>query len=207
MSEATPESTGTETGQADEGNTGTETEPEGTESTGTETTDSAAELAHWRDMARKNETRARENAKAAKELAELKRQGMSDLEKAQAEAAEAKRERDEARADHARVMAAATHDLPVELIDYLGSGTDDEINERAEVIAGAIETRAQEIAEARAGEPAPGRNGQQGARPVESLRAGSAPSGGSEPKTSEDWFRTLYTRLAAGVTALARKGI
>jgi K+-transporting ATPase c subunit len=147
-------------------------------------------------MARKNERRARENATAAKELATLKQQGMSDLERAQTERDEAKRERDEARADHSRVMAAATHDLPVELIDYLGSGTDEEISERAEVIGGAIETRAQKIAEARVQEALAqqggGRNGFQGvSRPVESMRAGSAPSGGSEPRDSNSWFRAL----------------
>lgn len=206
MSEAAPESTGTGTAQLDDGSQGTGTDPESSDTlTGTDEggADTAAELAHWKEMARKNESRARENSRAARELAELKKQGMTDLEKAQAERDEAKRERDEARADHARIMAAATNDLPTELIDFLGTGTDEEINDRAAAIAAAIETRATELAEARADQivrerteqslqqPGMGRNG---ARPVESMRAGSAPSGGAEPRTSDEWFRSLYQR-------------
>lgn len=198
MSEGSPEPTGAGTAQVEDGSPGDGTDPEGMEpqaGTAEGDTDTATELAHWKDMARKNERRARENTAAARELATLKQQGMTDLEKAQTERDEAKRERDEARADHSRVMAAATHDLPVELIDYLGSGTDDEIGERAEVIGGAIETRAQELFEDWKAQyeqqQGGGRNGFQGARPVESMRAGSAPSGGSEPRNTNDWFRSM----------------
>jgi len=202
MSEAAPESTGAGTAQLDDGSQGTGTDPEGSDTlTGTDEggADTAAELAHWKEMARKNESRARENSRAARELAELKKQGMTDLEKAQAERDEAKRERDEARADHARIMAAATNDLPTELIDFLGTGTDEEINDRAAAIAAAIETRATELAdqivrertEQSLQQPGTGRNG---ARPVESMRAGSAPSGTQEPRTSDEWFRSLYKR-------------
>ncbi len=120
MSEATPESADAGTAQVDDESAGAGTDPEGVEpESGTET-DSATELAHWRDMARKNEKRARENSAAAKELAALKQSQMSESERIQAERDEAIRERDEARADHSRVMAAATHDLPVEMIDDLG---------------------------------------------------------------------------------------
>jgi len=151
-----------------------------------------AEIAKWKGLSRQNETRAKANSAAAKELAEIKRAGMSELERAQAEAAEAIRERDEALGNHNRVMAAAAHNLPVEFIDLLGSGTEDEINERAELIAGVVERRAQEIAE-----QILNRNGinPQSAplgRPIESMRAGSAPSGSSgTPTTADEWFRHM----------------
>lgn len=41
-----------------------------------------AEVEKWRDLSRKNEERAKGNAGAAKELAELKRSGMSEMEAA-----------------------------------------------------------------------------------------------------------------------------
>lgn len=57
----------------------------------TETVDYEAELAKWKANARKNEERAKANAAAAKELAELKRSSMSDLERAVDEAKQAAR--------------------------------------------------------------------------------------------------------------------
>jgi hypothetical protein len=166
------------------------------------TPDPAAELAHWKEMARKHEKRAKENAAAAARMKTLDQANMTEIEKAQAAQREAERERDEARDMHARMMAAAANDLPVELIDFLGSGTDEEINERAEMISSVIEETAQAIAEqlikdqiasGKLTESA-SRNGGQtpgpGARPVESLRAGSAPAG-TAPATQEEWFRQL----------------
>jgi len=203
MSESATESAGAATAQTDEGNAGDGTDPEGTGTgqlagTAEQGTGQETDGVDWKARARDWEKRAKANNKAAAELDEIKKSQMSELEKAQAEIAEAQRERDEARADHSRVMAAAAHDLPVELIDYLGSGTDEEINDRAEAIGGAIETRAQEIAESRVQEllaqQGGGRNGFQGARPVESMRAGSAPSGNQDPRTSNEWFRSLLNR-------------
>jgi hypothetical protein len=154
----------------------------------------AEELEKWKGLARKHEGRAAKNAEAAQRLREIEDANKTELQKAQDAAAEAVRERDEARADHSRVMAAAAHNLPVDLIDYLGTGTDEEINGRAEAIAGAIDTRARELADEMVNQSNGGRNGfQPGTRPVESLRAGSAPSSGGTPKTTEEWFRQLVT--------------
>lgn len=58
--------------------------------------DREAELAKWKAQARKHEERAKANAAAAKQLEEVKRQGLSDAEKAIAEA------RDQAKAEAAR---------------------------------------------------------------------------------------------------------
>jgi Domain of unknown function (DUF4355) len=151
--------------------------------------DLAAEAAKWRELARKHERRAKENSDAAKELAEIKQAGMSEQEKLNAQLAVVTRERDEARADHARIMAAAAADLPVELIDDLGSGTDEEISERAGRFARVIEAEVQKRVEALTGQVS--RNGNQAARPVESMRAGSAPASGDTPSTPDQWFRQL----------------
>ena len=56
-----------------------------------DTTDWKAEAEKWKTQSRKHEERAKTNAQAAKDLAELKRQGMSDTEKAVDEAAAAAR--------------------------------------------------------------------------------------------------------------------
>jgi hypothetical protein len=172
---------------------------EGAQGTEAEETqpDQADELRKWKDMARKHEKRARENAAAAARLKTIEDANMSDVEKARAALAEAEHERDEARNMHARMMAAATHDLPVDLIDFLGSGTEEEINERAELLASVIEETAQAIADQlmadlNAGRNGNGNQGQQtsAARPVESMRAGSAPAG-TAPASQEQWFRQL----------------
>jgi acyl-CoA reductase-like NAD-dependent aldehyde dehydrogenase len=168
-----------------------------------ETPDPAAELAHWKEMARKHEKRAKENAAAAARLKTIDQANMTEVEKAVAAQREAERERDEARDMHARMMAAAAQDLPVELIDFLGTGTEEEIGERAELLASCIEETAQAIAEQLLNDKIAsgelvvangnGRNGQPQVvpgRPVESLRAGSAPAG-TAPATQEQWFRQL----------------
>lgn len=152
----------------------------------------AAELSKWKSAARKWEDRAKTNSQAAARLKEFEDANKTELQKAQDALAEAEAARDNALNTHARVMAAAANNLPVELIDYLGSGTDEEINERAEAIAKAIEERASAIAEQLVANAAAGRNGQTlGARPIESLRPGSAPASGGMPQTPDDWFRNL----------------
>jgi hypothetical protein len=155
----------------------------------------AAELEKWRKESRKWEGRAKQNSEAAGKLQEIENANKTELEKAQQAATEAAQQRDAALATHARVMAAAAHNLPVELIDHLGSGTEEEINERAEAIAKVINDRANAIAEQLVANAAAGRNGMpMGARPVESLRPGSQPSSGAGPTTPDQWFRALLER-------------
>jgi len=147
------------------------------------------QLDHWKTQARKHEGRAKSNAAAAAKLQELEDANKSELEKALEAQKAAETQRDEALNTHSRVMAAAAHNLPVELIDHLGSGTDEEVNERAGLFSRVIETRAQELAE----QIVAGRNGvpSTGGRPVESLRPGSQPSQGGTPTTPDEWFRNL----------------
>jgi hypothetical protein len=170
--------------------------------------DLAEQLRHWKEVARKNEQRAKQNAGAVSKLAKIEQANMSELEKAQAAQKEAELARDDALSSHARVLAAAANNLPVELIEHLGSGTEEEIGERAELFASIIESTAQAIAEQLIADQITsgqliagnavngnGRNGPSspqggGTRPVESLRAGSAPAG-TAPNTNEQWFRNL----------------
>jgi 5'-3' exonuclease len=158
--------------------------------------DTAAELEKWKTESRKWEKRSKENSSAAAKLKEIEQKNMSELEKALAAQADAEERAMTATSMHNRVMAAAAHNLPVDLIEDLGSGTEDEISERAErfarVIDEAVEARVNEIV-ANNGMGTAGRNGQPvtGARPVESMRPGSAPSQGDTPTTPDQWFRQL----------------
>jgi hypothetical protein len=162
--------------------------------------DLAAQVEHWKQMSRKHEQRAKANSSAASRLQQIEDANKTELQKAQDAQATAERERDEARSSHARVMAAASNNLPPELIDHLGTGTEEEINERAELFSRIIDETAQAIAEQLVADAGIDLNGstpqpqqqqpQPGARPVESMRPGSAPSGGT-PMNNEQWFRNL----------------
>src|SRR6516162_2281279 len=103
----------------------------------------ASELDKWRKESRKWESRAKQNSDAAARLKDIEQKNMTELEKAQAAQREAEERAITAVATHNRVMAAAAHNLPVELIDDLGSGTEEEINERAERFARVIQGAAQ----------------------------------------------------------------
>jgi hypothetical protein len=157
----------------------------------------ATELDKWKKEARKWEGRAKTNSEAADKLKVIEDANKTELQKAQDAQRDAEERAATAVATHARVMAAAAHNLPVELIDHLGAGTDQEINDRAELIAKAINDRANTLAEQLVTErlAGAGRNGQQmGARPIESLRPGSAPSSGGTPTTTDEWFRNLLNQ-------------
>lgn len=78
---------------------------------------------------------------------------------------------------NARLMAAATHNIPADLIDLLGTGTDEEINTRAHLLAEKLTA----VTEA----PRPAST-----RPVESLVAGGRPAeDASAPRTMDDVLR------------------
>lgn len=88
MSDAEPATGADDTTPA--GDTPSSTEPETPPEVAKTPEDLAAEVAHWKDMARKNEKRAKDNHA---ELEELRRQGMTDQERLVDEArAEARRD-------------------------------------------------------------------------------------------------------------------
>lgn len=153
----------------------------------------SAELSKWKEMARKHEKTARANSAAAKRLQEIEDANKTELQRALDAQRAAEEERDTAIMTHNRVMAAAANNLPVELIDDLGSGTEEEINARAERIAQAIDTRARALAEQMAQGNGSGMLPRSGARPVESMRPGSAPATGDTPTTLDGWFRNLVS--------------
>jgi DNA repair exonuclease SbcCD ATPase subunit len=76
---------------------------------------------------------------------------------------------------NARLMAAAAYNIPADLIDLLGTGTDEEINARAQLLSERI------TAAASSDRP-------ESTRPVESLTAGGRPADDASADMSPDAF-------------------
>lgn len=93
------------TGDGDDGDEGGDSDGANATGSGGSGTDLTAEVAKWKSLARKHEDQAKRNAKAAKELEQLKRSQMDENEKAIAEAEE--RGRQAARLEVAEKLAAA----------------------------------------------------------------------------------------------------
>jgi hypothetical protein len=150
------------------------------------------QIASWRKMSRQHERAASKNSAAARKLAEIEEGQKSELQKAEDARQAAERDRDDARAQTNRMLAAAAHDLPTDLIDYLGDGTADEISERAEQLSGIISAEVDKRIAA-SGSPNGGRRpAAQGQRPVNSMRPGAA-SANSGVTTPDQMFRRLIT--------------
>lgn len=110
-------------------------EPKPTEKPAADTTD-------WKAEARKHEQRAKANAAAAKELADLKAAQMSDEEKRAAELKTAAVERDQARAEAARERAARVHKLTDDDLALLDGVPADQFAARAAALAKRIQAAA-----------------------------------------------------------------
>ena len=143
------------------------------------------QLTHWRSMARKHERAAARNAGAADKWQKQEDANKSALQLAEEAKLAAEQERDALRTGQNRMLAAAAHDLPTDLINYLGDGTAEEIGERAEQLSGVItaevEKRIEAEVEKRIAERTNGQGGKPptvpgGQRPVTTLRPGAAPS-------------------------------
>lgn len=157
-----------------------------------EVTDWEAEATKWKSLARKHENQhlSALGFKSKDEIDQLRTAAEKYREHEDAQKSEMQRATDRAtglekqladvKASNARLMAAATHNIPPDLIDLLGAGTDEEINARAEALAGRLK--------ATAPPPAPASQ-----RPVESLTPGAAPSSGA-PATADDWIRRMAGR-------------
>ena len=85
------------------------------------------------------------------------------------------------RSANARLMAAATHEIPVELIDLLGTGTEEEIDARAKLLAERL------TAPPPIERPA-------STRPVESLTAGGQPADDPPPLDMDAYLRRMAGR-------------
>lgn len=132
-----------------------------------------AEVKRRLEHSRTWEKRAKENSKAAAEYQKYLDSQKTEQERL-AEAKEAaERELTDLRSANARLMAAATHNLPPELIDLLGTGTEDEIDARAALLAEKLAAAAPPPAPPAA---EPERRAPAQTRPVESLTAGAKPA-------------------------------
>jgi ferric-dicitrate binding protein FerR (iron transport regulator) len=148
------------------------------------------QIASWKKLSRQHERAASKNSEAARKLAEIEEGQKSDLQKAEDARQAAERERDAAHAQTNRMYAAAAHDLPTELIEYLGDGTADEIGERAEQLSDIIKAEVDKRVEALA--PQNGVRRQASPRQVSSMRPGAAPAN-TGPATPDQMFRRLVT--------------
>lgn len=95
----------------------------------------------------------------------------SELERAQEAAQRYEQELLATRTANARLMAAATYNLPPDLIELLGGGTEEEIDARAKLLAERLAAVAPPSAPAE-----PERKVPAPTRPVESLTAGAKPA-------------------------------
>ena len=120
------------------------------------------------------------------ELAQYRDAEKTELQKAQEAAKRFESELTTTRVANARLMAAVAHDLPPDLIELLGSGTDEEIDGRAKLLAAKLAAAAP--AAHPEAKPAPAKT-----RPVESLTPGGKPAS-AEPEDPNSWLRRMAGR-------------
>ena len=123
----------------------------------------------WKAMARKHEDRAKENAAAAKELAELKKSQMSDQQKIEASAKEASERAEKAERRAALAEAAITHGLDKGDLELLDGVPADQIEARAKKLAERLKKAAPPDA---SGREAGGDRGKKKATSLDSAVAG-----------------------------------
>lgn len=169
--------------------------------------DQAKELEKWKALARKHEQRSKENVAAATEWNKLQEGQKSELQKANERAEAAEQASANERAERFRLIAASKNGLSADLVEYLGGGDEAEITARAETLVKNIETEVVKRLDAELAKYGIQRDGQNGTaptaaaaaslglgrRPVESLRAGSAPAQ-TVPANKNDAFRSLLGR-------------
>lgn len=158
----------------------------------TDVTDWEAEAAKWKALARSHENRhlSALGFKSKEELAQLREAAQkygdfeeaqkTEIQKARELAQTAEQQLADERAQNARLLAAATHSIPPDLIELLGSGTTEEINARAEALAANLKAAAP---------PTPPAS----QRPVESLTPGAAPSSAATADP-DAWIRKMAGR-------------
>lgn len=158
-----------------------------------EETDWEAEAAKWKSLARRHENKhlgalgfksmdeLNAMREAAQKHSEFEEAQKTELQKATDRASGLEQKLADMQSANARLMAAATHNIPPDLIELLGSGTDEEINTRAEALAERLKAAA----------PPPAAAAQQ--RPVESLTPGAAPASAA-PMSPDAWIRRLAGR-------------
>lgn len=101
----------------------------------TTSTDDAAEAAKWKALARQHEARAKANADKAQRLDEIEEANKSEQQKLADVAAAAEQRAADTAAELARMKAAVKHGLTEDDLDLLGTGSPEEIEQRAERLA------------------------------------------------------------------------
>lgn len=157
------------------------------------------EAARWRTLAQRHEKAARSNADAAKQWREQQDANKSELQREQEARATAEQERDALATQQNRMLAAAANDLSPELIEYLGDGTAEEIDDRAATLDRLIEEEVVRRIDTRSkqgtGSGRPTVRSQHGqVPPVGTMRSGSSPSTGANLMGTEQLFRQLVNR-------------
>lgn len=164
-----------------------------------EPTDWESEAVKWKALARQHEKKnlgalgfkSKDEISQLRQAAEAYQQQQdaqkTEIQRATERTSTVEQQLADLRSTNARLMAAAAHSIPPDLIDLLGSGTDEEIEARAAVLA----ERLKATAPAAAAAPAPAVR----QRPVESLTPGAAPaSSGTAANDADAWIRALTGR-------------
>lgn len=157
-----------------------------------------AEAEKWKALSRRHESTAKANSEAAKRWNEFEESQKSEQQKLMERLELVERERDEERRARARLVAAATYDLPASLLERIGGSSEEEINESAKALAEEIEAVvAERLAAAppppAPEPPAPAPSVPASTRPVESLRPGAMPANAG-PTDGNDWLRQFVGR-------------
>jgi len=153
----------------------------------------AKQVDHWKQMARRHEKTARSNSAAAAKLREYEDSQKSDLQKAQEAMQAAEQERDALIMSQNRMIAAAAKDLSPDWIEYLGDGTAEDINARAEQLVGLIEAEVTKRMSSRTTQEQGNGGRSRTGRPTEQLagmRPGAAPVD-TAAMTGDQLFRQL----------------
>ncbi len=173
MSELAPETTpdnADESREPDEphGDDGHEREGERSDRNDDESHDESSRRTDWQAEARKWEKRAKANNDAAKRLNELERANESAQQRLERERDEARSAAETSTSELARLRAAMRYGLAEDDLDLLGTGTAEEIDERAKRLADRLGATAKKPASR---------------RPAEHLRGGTEPE--REPEETD----------------------
>lgn len=158
----------------------------------TQAKDWEAEAQKWRAMARKHEQTAKANAEAARKYGEFEESQKTEQQRLADRLAAAEQRAAQAEIGRARLLAAATYNIPATLLDRIGGGCEDEINESAQALSEEIEA---EVARRIAAVPPPTAAPAAPAptRPVESLTPGAMPASAT-PEDGNAFLRRMAGR-------------
>jgi hypothetical protein len=128
---------GTEAATTGTGGATSQTSTDTGAATATDTGTDAGKQAEidWKAKARDWEKRAKANAEAATKLAQLEESQKTEAQKLADRAAQAEKERDEARLDALRMKVGASKKLPADVIDLLKGDTEEELSAHADRLA------------------------------------------------------------------------